>query len=271
LIRRLLASLLLVASLFPVAVTTVFASNTQPCVDAVANSRHAGTYKDATNWQARGVRATINPIDDTFALCSGLYGNDGVSAWVAIEPGTGNPDHPANGGTGGIIQLGILKCNSGLSTACSVPNQIWAVWAAGGCGFPAAAVRIGSQPIGAGSHTFTIRKESEAQGSDWLLFIDSALVKTIPNTAYQISCWQADDKMAVWSGETWDGGDSYAAAANKLNFDNAQFESEVDGPFFSPNWINGLECPIVEDSSEQNHRCVHDSSGDGFDLWSVNK
>jgi hypothetical protein len=264
LIRRLLASLLLVAGLFPVAAAPVLAVNSG-CLDNALLGKHyfAGMYHDAGTTWVDAVAADINPLMSTFGLCSFNAGDDDVTSWVAISPGATN-DHYGN--PSAILQVGIVHCNRSGKAYCA-PGSIKYFWAKGGCGTAL------PTPVYLGSgnditHRWKIERKSIGGAWYYRLSVDGDPRVDLSIYDSAIGCWAAaEDTRAVVSVESTDGGNGYADASNKLNVQDVKYRV-ANGAWTNTSWnpANGCNIPATN-SATLDHKC--DVTGAAqFTVWS---
>lgn len=258
-LRALFGTMVVLSTLLvALATPTVAVAETAPCGGDDQN--HVGTYYDS-GLDIKGVKAAIDPLTATFQACSTFLGDDGPSAWVALEPGLGT-------GKTGIIQVGIVNCNSPLYDVCDGPwDEPHYFWAAGGCGFPAAPVDLGA--TGFGVHSYSISRRGS--DGDYDIVVDGTRRHVVDSSHFTVQCWINGDKKAVWSGETWDKGDGFADSSNRLNFTGMGYQTATGGGWNNPNFYDNAPCPIIEDSTLLNHECRTESGGNKMDLWSVRK
>ncbi len=239
-------------------------AETAACEDGVAENRHAGNDRSVTNWSAFGLKATINPLGATFVPCDGSGGPlsaDGPEAWVGI---TSNPAD-----VNSIVQIGIINCNAPLVGTCD-GNSAHYFFADGGCNMNLPlAEDLGSASMAA--HEYRIERSVLPGGQyRWQFYVDNVERKYLLETNASINCWITGDRDADWFGETWDGGDGFADASNKLNFTSAGYRSSgFQTTWTNPGWDAASHCmPGADNSNSLDYKC--DVTGtDKFTLWSV--
>lgn len=188
---------------------TALAASGGSCVDFFANNDNfAGETQDLAT-SIDGAYAEIDPPSDggSFFFNCGApgTGNDGISAWVALVPGSGNSHY---GDRNAILQIGVINCD-GLGAQCDNTNHIF--WAAGGCNFNTP-VPVDLGETDDAMHTFNVA--INGTGTNWLLKMDGTTLKNIAMSDPAVNCWDTGDVAAQIMAERKDRGDSAGANGN---------------------------------------------------------
>ena len=215
-----------------------------------------------------GVKARVDPpsVTNKFDICNGaeLIKRKGVFAWVALQPGFESRWQ----GTGAIIQIGLTHCDNDAYSDICVPGSIYGFYAVGGCGYRSygSLGNLGGNPRDLRVESVYVNGTTKFRG-----YIDNVMKFSLEQNHSHIDCWINEDTMAIWSGETWDGGDSYGSSGgptDKLFFGSAAYRS-INGVFANPGFNATTNCktgPV--DSPGQNHVCDV-TYNDDFYLYSV--
>jgi hypothetical protein len=189
----------------------------------------------------RNIKSTIQVSSPTsqFRPCSWNLGNDGSSGWVAIVPGSGNPQL---GNSEAILQIGLIACNEFWLGACS-GNSLRYFWAEGGCGASIPDPQdLGS--TGTTSHVYEIRHFSD----HWYnLKIGGVTKIAFLDTSHDdVSCWITKNfTKGQWAFERWDRGDGIGDTAHNslMWYANYMWDPGDSGTWTVPNFTSCSASP----------------------------
>lgn len=188
------------------------AASNGPCVTDDINARFdSWTEKSSVSKNVRNIRAKIqvsSPVSQ-FRPCSWSLGLDSSSAWVAIVPGSGNPN---NNDKWSILQVGIIACNATEFGACR-PNTDHYFWAEGGCPISPP----DPQDLGLANtslHDYQIRHYSDGT---YDLRIDSvSKISFLDYADHDVGCWITHNyDNGQWAYERNDRGDGLGDTTHK--------------------------------------------------------
>jgi hypothetical protein len=228
------------------------------CVDTAVVNLFSGEVRDVTQL-ANGVSANVYTAGSAYFYACSLSspGNDAASAWVSIEPGSGNPTHSSDT----ILQIGIVRCTSGLYSACNA-GVVHYFWAYGGCLLSKPYPRdLGSTVHG--THPYEI----SLNGSTYELKIAGVIRATIPKDNSGIGCWTNGDTRATWFAERLDHGDSVGSngsTSQRLQFNNMYYRT-------GSTWIAPALTSCINDvpTGIGRYVCTNGSSTNWFDVWTI--
>jgi hypothetical protein len=270
-VRAALAAIALAAAALVLTPAQTTAQTAQ-CTDELGAHYFAGNQEEAGTLMVDKVEARINPLWSTFRPCSLDWGNDGVGAWVGIEPG-------AASGKTGVLQLGIIRCNAIFADWCwpnDPPGAGWVTvfWSAQGCQWPPTQERL--LFMDDGDHKFSVARAWDGSQYRMELRVDDVLLRWLWMTDPKISCWINGDTRGVWTGEVLDGGDSFADSSDRLNFTYVKYRV-LWGTTVPVQWDPATNCsPLPQNADNNLHGCDRTGIGFGnakvgFDLWSINR
>lgn len=205
------AVLALLVSAFALHPTSTLAAGGGACVDG--GIKHAGSARWESGKVIDTVAATIDVYSGEFKPCTENVGNDGPLAWIGLQPSPDSSHYDA-----GIIQIGIVNCNTFGKNACvgTVPHFFWAH---AGCNGTVPNIQnLGDADYAA--HSYQIFKS----GSNYIGTIDGIQEFSLPESDLSISCWSDEPTYALWDVETHDRGDYAGASLSNIKFTNAQYQ-----------------------------------------------
>ncbi|MBI2781805.1 MAG: hypothetical protein HYX55_08435 [Chloroflexi bacterium] len=199
--------------------TSVLAQSYGGCQNTFMEHWFTYTEKSSSSTNVRNVNANIGApsITDQFRPCNWSYDWNGTSAWVAIVPGSGNPQ---NGNAEAILQIGVDACADYPESACQSGQKRY-FWAESGCGLSVPDGQDLGGPVNTAAHNFVIRHFSD----NWYnLNIDGITkVAFLMTTHDDIKCWIGSNyTKAQYAFERWDRGDGIGAGAPYANITSAK-------------------------------------------------
>lgn len=189
------------------------------CVDSLQAHYFSFTEKSSGSSNVRNVQSNLITRSkvDQFRPCSWNNAMNGASAWVAIEPGSGNPQ---NGNVVAILQIGVAACAHYIESGCqSYTKRL--VWAEGGCGLSVPDYQDLGVTIDDAYHVYEIRHLS---GDTYRLSFDGVAKLTFVGQNHDdIKCWIGSNyTKGAWAMERWDRGDGLGDITHKTIFGNAK-------------------------------------------------
>jgi hypothetical protein len=274
--RRFLIALLAAALLFPVAPAAAApidrGDNPQPalntstsCTDEIRANYHAGMFKDIYNLRVYGIETRVNPpTNASFRPCSetqGIATHDGAFAWVALQPGAESTADPSS-----ILQIGIASCREAFGTVCFYPQMNY-FWAIKGCGGALGVYDLG--PANDTIHTYRVQSVYINSHTYFKGYIDGAEKFTVAQSDARLSCWIGQDTAGVWSGELWDGGDSYGTGGGAQLWFQSSIYRTIGGSWVGPSWNAANACLHPADDSDNSNHVCDVTQTDTFAVYSI--